>query len=99
MRATVVPLPRPGCRWYTPAVRAGYTIVDADGHVQEPADLWQRWLDPAFLADAPERGADGVWRWRDHPVTDGLAESVRAEFGRKTREHYSEYLAMGWNPE
>jgi len=80
-------------------VRGGYTIIDADGHVQEPADLWQRWLDPAFLADAPERGLDGEWRWRGNPVTDGLAPEVKAEFGRKTREHYSEYLAMGWNPE
>jgi len=40
-------------------VRGGYTIIDADGHVQEPADLWDRWLDPAFLADAPVRGDDG----------------------------------------
>jgi len=80
-------------------VRGGYTIIDADGHVQEPADLWERWLDPAFLDDAPERGPDGEWRWRGNPVTDGLAPAVKAEFGRKTREHYAEYLAMGWNPE
>lgn len=80
-------------------MRGGYRIVDADGHVQEPADLWERWLDPAFLADAPVRGDDGVWRWRGEPVTAGLAESVRLEFGRKTRARYAEYLAMGWNPE
>jgi predicted TIM-barrel fold metal-dependent hydrolase len=74
-------------------VRGGFTIIDADGHVQEPPDLWERWLEDAFRADAPVRGPDGVWRWRDAPVTDGL------EFGRKTRERYGEFLAMGWSAE
>jgi predicted TIM-barrel fold metal-dependent hydrolase len=80
-------------------VRGDYRIVDADGHVQEPADLWERWLDPAYLNDAPARSADGEWRWRGNPVTDALTAEVREEFGRKTRDRYGEYIAMGWNPE
>lgn len=80
-------------------MRGGFTIIDADGHVQEPADLWERWLDPQFVSDAPVRGDDGVWRWRGAEVTSGLSDSVRAEFARRTREHYAEYLAQGWSAE
>lgn len=80
-------------------MRGAYRIIDADGHVQEPADLWERWLDPAFLADAPVREADGEWRWRGQAVTDALSAEVKAEFARKTKERYGDYIAMGWNPQ
>lgn len=26
----------------------GHPVIDADGHVMEPADLWERYIDPAF---------------------------------------------------
>jgi len=36
-------------------------VVDADGHVLEPPDVWERYLDPAYRARAirVRRGADG----------------------------------------
>jgi predicted TIM-barrel fold metal-dependent hydrolase len=36
-------------------------VIDADGHVLEPADLWERYVDPAYRARAirVRRGADG----------------------------------------
>src|SRR5437867_4858538 len=36
-------------------------IIDADGHVLEPPDLWQRYIDPAYRARAirVRRGPDG----------------------------------------
>ena len=80
-------------------MRGAYRIIDADGHVQETADLWERWLDPEFIDDAPVRGSDGEWRWRGNPVTDALSPAVKAEFGAKTKERYGDYIAMGWNPE
>src|SRR3954462_15694354 len=30
-----------------------YNVVDADGHVLEPLDLWDRYMDPAFRDRAP----------------------------------------------
>ena len=30
-----------------------YEVVDADGHVLEPPDLWERYIDPRFKAAAP----------------------------------------------
>ena len=29
-------------------MKQGYRVVDADAHVIEPADLWDRYLDPAI---------------------------------------------------
>ena len=26
----------------------GYKMIDSDGHVMEPVDLWDRYLDPEF---------------------------------------------------
>ena len=35
-----------------------YRVFDSDMHVLEPADLWERYIDPAFRHRAPrkERG-------------------------------------------
>ncbi len=43
-------------------------IIDADGHVLEPPDLWARYVEPAYRERAIriERGADG----RDHLFVD-----------------------------
>ena len=31
----------------------GFKVMDSDMHVQEPADLWQRYIDPAYANRAP----------------------------------------------
>jgi predicted TIM-barrel fold metal-dependent hydrolase len=31
-----------------------YNVIDADGHVLEPMDLWEKYIDPAFRARAPK---------------------------------------------
>jgi uncharacterized protein len=30
-----------------------YNVADADGHILEPLDLWERYMDPAFRDCAP----------------------------------------------
>src|SRR5262245_40521970 len=35
-----------------PVMRA-YNIIDADGHVLEPLDLWEKYMDPAYRDRAP----------------------------------------------
>ena len=30
-----------------------YNVIDADGHILEPVDIWDRYMDPAFRAQAP----------------------------------------------
>ena len=35
-----------------------YNVIDADGHVLEPLDLWQRYMDPAYRDRAPQLFVD-----------------------------------------
>ena len=32
----------------------GFRVMDSDMHVVEPADLWERYIDPAFRGQAPQ---------------------------------------------
>ena len=55
-----------------------YNVIDADGHVLEPMDLWEKYIDPAFKTRAPTSDAarfcvttipprdraDGLRTWR-----------------------------------
>jgi hypothetical protein len=34
-----------------------YNVVDADGHILEPLDLWDRYIDPELLSPEAEPGA------------------------------------------
>jgi uncharacterized protein len=35
-----------------------YNVIDADGHILEPLDLWQRYMDPAYRDQAPSTMVD-----------------------------------------
>lgn len=39
----------------------GIKIIDAELHVMEPVDLWQRYIDPEFKTRAPNRMNKGKW--------------------------------------
>ena len=38
-----------------------YNVIDADGHILEPLDLWDKYMDPKFRDGAPHlvKGEDG----------------------------------------
>ena len=38
-----------------------YNVIDADGHILEPLDLWQKYMDPKFRDRAPKvvKGENG----------------------------------------
>jgi predicted TIM-barrel fold metal-dependent hydrolase len=50
-------------------MRVGLRIIDADRHVIEPFDMWQRYLEPAFVARAPTTVPATV----TEPVVDRVA--------------------------
>src|SRR5215831_1605219 len=58
----------------TPMARA-YNVVDADGHILEPLDLWDKYIDPKFRDRAPRivKSDDGKERLviEEHAVGDG----------------------------
>ena len=31
-----------------------YNVIDSDGHILEPPDLWEKYIDPKFRADCPK---------------------------------------------
>ena len=47
----------------------GLNMIDAEMHVMEPVDLWQRYIDPAFKDRAPRRLSER--RWDIRTVVEG----------------------------
>jgi len=39
----------------------GFKLIDAEMHVMEPVDLWQRYIDPEFADRAPKRFSERKW--------------------------------------
>ena len=72
-----------------------FKIMDADGHVMEPAGMWQRYIAPAFREHAPRivRGADGRSRItvaglpcpRDEG-TNSISPAMREVFNARIQE-------------
>ena len=58
----------------------GFRLIDAEMHVMEPTDLWQRYIDPEFRERAPRRLDERRWisalwskarSWRKSPAATG----------------------------
>ena len=39
-------------------MRCEYNVIDADGHILEPVDLWETYIDPKFRVRAPRMFVD-----------------------------------------
>jgi predicted TIM-barrel fold metal-dependent hydrolase len=65
-----------------------YDIVDADGHVLEPLDLWDRYIDPAFRERAPRlvTDTDGKQRLQVESQLLGSAKGLGAAGGVGARD-------------
>ncbi|MBX3026172.1 amidohydrolase [bacterium] len=82
-----------------------YQIIDADQHIIEPPDLWERWLPARFRAMAPKlvRDEDGgdAWQLGEHVEPLGLV-TVMATPPQKLRwtgVRYAELHPGCWEPE
>lgn len=84
-----------------------HVVADSDLHVMEPADLWERYIDPAYAHAAPkgltELPRDMRVRVKNHTLLRmGRVRPMRID-GRKTgwrEEHdsvYAEAEAAGWD--
>ncbi len=47
----------------------GYRMIDAEMHVMEPVDLWERYIHPDFKTRAPRRLSER--RWDIRTVVEG----------------------------
>ncbi|MGH6689081.1 MAG: amidohydrolase family protein [Gammaproteobacteria bacterium] len=84
---------------------SSFPIIDADGHVMEPAGMWQRWIDPAFRDRAPRivQGPDGRGRLATDghlsPRADSISAAMLTVFAENTRRHVASALEAGYSAE
>jgi len=87
----------------------GYRVLDSDLHVLEPADLWQRHIEPRYRDRAPIGSSqffgdmylahEGrvISRSGDIPLKEELTHTMFDEHG--VRELYEAYARRGFGPE
>jgi predicted TIM-barrel fold metal-dependent hydrolase len=74
-------------------------IIDADGHVMEPAGMWERFIAPAFRARAPRIvGSEIESGGRRSPRPEAVSPAMRRAFATNVREHLETYRAEGYDP-
>ncbi len=83
----------------------GYQIIDAEMHVMEPVDLWQRYIDPAFKARAPRRLNERRWDIRTVVEGEVMAAMPGGDWPALTDaeekalfERYAEEIARNFDP-
>jgi uncharacterized protein len=83
----------------------GFKMIDAEMHVMEPVDLWERYIDPEFKARAPRRLSERRWDIRtvvegevmaSMPGGDWPALTDAEEQALGTR--YAEEIARSFDP-
>lgn len=79
-------------------------IIDADSHVMEPDDLWERYLDPAFRDRAPRRPPQagpgptfGELTFRGEKIHEGISDELSVRSALHLLEHYREPLRAGFD--
>ncbi len=84
----------------------GFKLIDAEMHVMEPVDLWQRYIDPEFRNRAPRRLDERRWDIRTMvegevmaalPGGDSPAQTAAEE--QALGERYAEEIARNFDPE
>lgn len=84
-----------------------YRVIDADGHVLEPVDLWERYMDPAYRDRAPRLFVDHDGKERFQledqviggPKGLGLIGAIGARQGAVSHDiRYAEGRKGGFDP-
>ena len=65
-----------------------FKLLDSDMHIVEPPDLWERYIDPAFRAQAP-RG----WPGPENPSVLEVAGKVMPRIAATPAAHYQTMYA------
>ena len=83
----------------------GFKIIDAELHVMEPVDLWERYIDPEFRDRAPRRLSERRWDIRTLVEGDVMASMTDYNWpARSTEEEetlaerYAEEIAANFDP-
>ncbi len=57
--------------------RNGFKVIDSDMHIVEPADLWQRYMDPRFRDGAPVGSRSNIPRDIGVSLSHGMPSQHR----------------------
>ena len=83
----------------------GFKIIDAELHVMEPVDLWEKYIDPEFKDRAPRRLNER--RWDIRTIVEGDVMASMTDYNWPARsteeedslaERYAEEIAANFDP-
>jgi predicted TIM-barrel fold metal-dependent hydrolase len=84
----------------------GFKIIDAELHVMEPADLWEKYIDPEFKDRAPRRLTERDWDIRTVVEGDVMASMADYNWPARSNEEatalatrYAAEIAVNFSPE
>jgi uncharacterized protein len=84
----------------------GFKLIDAEMHVMEPVDLWERYIDPEFATRAPRRLDERRWDIRTLVEGEIMAAMPGGDWPALTdaeekalAERYAEEIARNFDPE
>jgi predicted TIM-barrel fold metal-dependent hydrolase len=79
-------------------VYKGYEIIDADGHVQEPEDLWAERLPASLRERAPWRDEQrGVYRFKDQVYPRSMASVITEANQERSQKNYKASIDANWD--
>src|ERR1700752_4235316 len=86
--------------------RDGFKLIDAEMHVMDPTDLWQRYIDPEFRSRAPRRLDERRWDIRTIVEGEGMAQMPGGDWPALSdaeetalARRYAEEIARNFDPE
>ena len=85
--------------------KGGFKIIDAELHVMEPVDMWDRYIDPEFKHRAPRRMGERQWDIRTVVEGEvmasmaggswaGMSDTEEQELGQR----YAEQISANFDP-
>ena len=77
----------------------GYKVIDADAHMHEPRDLWDKYVEPKFRDQVPKVvGMNGVFFIYEDPK-DPLKQFTPGIPWEEINEKYGEAYKTWWSPQ
>ncbi len=73
----------------------GYQIIDADSHVYEPNDMWEKYLPPAFKRFAPS----SEMTIKGETIHNKLSDKVIRDWSEKSQQAYPIFYANRFDSE
>src|SRR6266849_3832493 len=84
----------------------GFKMIDAEMHVMEPVDLWERYIEPEFKPRAPRRLSERRWDIRTVVEGEVMASMPGGDWPAHTDaeekalgDRYAEEIARNFDPE